>query len=79
MLDTLYELLFAPCILIATHLQTNLLMLFVMSCQEVSQDLRMSLEEKARKGGSAPSHARGKRKMKRGQAKTLSDLPKLNT
>lgn len=42
-----------------------------------SQDLRSALEEKAKKGGSGP--AKGRRKMKRGQAKTLSDLPQLNT
>lgn len=44
---------------------------------DASQDLRSALEEKAKKGGSAP--AKGRRKMKRGQAKTLSDLPQLNT
>mmetsp|Transcript_16659 Transcript_16659/g.31189 ORF Transcript_16659/g.31189 Transcript_16659/m.31189 type:complete len:241 (-) Transcript_16659:143-865(-) len=45
--------------------------------KDSSQDLRSALDDKARKGG--PTQARGKRKMKRGQAKTLSDLPKLNT
>jgi hypothetical protein len=34
------------------------------------------LEEKAKKSGGG---ARGKRKMRPGQAKTLSDLPQLNT
>lgn len=43
-----------------------------------SQDLRSALEAKARlAGGKKPS--RGRRKMKPGQAKTLSDLPVLNT
>ncbi|GAX26951.1 hypothetical protein FisN_9Lh255 [Fistulifera solaris] len=44
---------------------------------DASQDLRSALEEKAKKGGTA--HNKGRRKMKRGQAKTLSDLPQLNT
>jgi len=44
--------------------------------EDSSQNLRSALEEKAKKGG-APS--RGRKKMKRGQAKTLSDLPQLNT
>jgi len=43
---------------------------------DTSQNLRSALEEKAKKGGSS---SRGKRKMKPGQAKTLSDLPQLNT
>lgn len=41
-----------------------------------SQDLRSALEQKARQGG---SKRLGKKKMKPGQAKTLSDLPALNT
>eukprot|EP00339_Tiarina_fusa_P015761 CAMPEP_0117032824 /NCGR_PEP_ID=MMETSP0472-20121206/23504_1 /TAXON_ID=693140 ORGANISM="Tiarina fusus, Strain LIS" /NCGR_SAMPLE_ID=MMETSP0472 /ASSEMBLY_ACC=CAM_ASM_000603 /LENGTH=210 /DNA_ID=CAMNT_0004741579 /DNA_START=68 /DNA_END=701 /DNA_ORIENTATION=+ len=45
--------------------------------KDPSQDLRSALEAKAKKGGSSGS--RGKRKMKPGQAKTLSDLPQLNT
>lgn len=40
------------------------------------QELRSALEEKAKRSG--PSPGKGKRKMKRGQAKTLADLPKLN-
>jgi len=44
-----------------------------------SQDLRTALEHKARHGGSGKNVSRGKRKMKPGQAKTLSDLPQLNT
>lgn len=43
-----------------------------------SQDLRSALEQKARLAGSGKP-SRGKRKMKPGQAKTLSDLPQLNT
>lgn len=43
-----------------------------------SQDLRSALEEKSKKGGGS-SPKRGKRKMKRGQAKTLSDLPQLSS
>jgi len=44
-----------------------------------SQGLRSALEQKARQGGSGKKSSRGKRKMKPGQAKTLSDLPQLNT
>jgi len=44
-----------------------------------SQNLRSALEQKARQGGSGKKSSRGKRKMKPGQAKTLSDLPQLNT
>lgn len=44
-----------------------------------SQDLRSALEQKARYGGGGKKSSRGKRKMKPGQAKTLSDLPQLNT
>jgi hypothetical protein len=46
--------------------------------QEPSQELRSALEQKARQTGKGNGN-RGKRKMKRGQAKTLSDLPQLNT
>jgi hypothetical protein len=46
--------------------------------KDQSQDLRSGLQEKAKKSGGKPS-TRGKRKMKPGQAKTLSDLPQLNT
>jgi hypothetical protein len=50
--------------------------------QDVSQELRSALEEKAKKqggqSGGAKRTGRG-RKMKPGQAKTLSDLPVLNT
>lgn len=45
---------------------------------DASQDLRSALEQKARQGGGGKP-SRGKRKMKPGQAKTLSDLPALNT
>jgi hypothetical protein len=44
-----------------------------------SQDLRSALEEKAKKSGSAGGGRKGKRAMKPGQAKTLSDLPQLST
>lgn len=44
-----------------------------------SQGLRSALEQKARHGGGGKKPSRGKRKMKPGQAKTLSDLPALNT
>jgi len=47
--------------------------------QEASQELRSALEEKAKRGGGPASGGKGRRKMKRGQAKTLSDLPKLST
>jgi hypothetical protein len=46
--------------------------------EDSSQDLRSALEEKAKKSGSAGGR-KGKRMMKPGQAKTLSDLPQLNT
>lgn len=46
--------------------------------QDESQYLRSALEEKAKKSGGTGG-ARGKRKMKPGQAKTLSDLPQLST
>jgi len=47
--------------------------------QDSSQNLRTALEQKARQGGGGKKKLRGKRKMKPGQAKTLSDLPQLNT
>jgi hypothetical protein len=50
---------------------------FLFHVQDSSSDLRNSLQDKAKKGGSSSS--RKKRKMKPGQAKTLSDLPQLNT
>lgn len=40
--------------------------------------LRSSLEQKARQGGNPSNPKRGQRKMKPGQAKTLSDLPQLS-
>lgn len=43
-----------------------------------SQDLRSALEQKARQAGSGGKR-RGKKRMKPGQAKTISDLPALNT
>jgi hypothetical protein len=52
--------------------------IFSFYSQDSSQNLRSALEEKAKKGGASGS-AKGKRKMKPGQAKTLSDLPQLNT
>lgn len=46
--------------------------------REVSgQELRSALEEKAKR--SYPGPSKGKRKMKPGQAKTLSDLPQLSS
>ena len=44
--------------------------------QDTTQDLRSALQEKAKKAGS--SGGKRARKMKPGQAKTLSDLPVLN-
>jgi len=44
-----------------------------------SQDLRSALEQKARYAGADKNSSRRKRKMKPGQAKTLSDLPQLST
>jgi len=44
--------------------------------QDTTQDLRSALQEKAKKSGS--SGGKRARKMKPGQAKTLSDLPVLN-
>lgn len=46
--------------------------------QDVSQTLRSALEAKAKKGGGPTGGRRGKRTMRPGQAKTLSDLPKLS-
>jgi len=43
--------------------------------KDSSQDLRSSIEEKNRNSGPR----KPKRKMRRGQAKTISDLPQLNT
>mmetsp|Transcript_27009 Transcript_27009/g.55339 ORF Transcript_27009/g.55339 Transcript_27009/m.55339 type:complete len:80 (-) Transcript_27009:470-709(-) len=45
--------------------------------KEPSQNLRSALEEKARKQPGA-GQSKPKRKMKPGQAKTLSDLPQLS-
>lgn len=44
--------------------------------EDASQNLRSALEEKAKKSG--PSGGKRARKMRRGQAKTLSDLPQLS-
>jgi len=44
--------------------------------QDSSQDLRSALEEKAKRSGGGGG--KGKRRMKPGQAKTLSDLPQLS-
>jgi len=44
--------------------------------EDSSQNLRSALEEKARKSG--PSKGKKPRKMRPGQAKTLSDLPQLS-
>ena len=41
------------------------------------QELRSALEEKAKRNSGGPP--KGRRKMKRGQAKTLADLPQLST
>lgn len=46
--------------------------------EEQSQTLRSALEEKARKQQPSSGPTRPKRKMKPGQAKTLSDLPQLS-
>jgi len=45
--------------------------------EDASQNLRSALEQKAKKAG--PSGGKRAKKMQRGQAKTLSDLPVLNT
>jgi len=49
--------------------------------EDESQGLRSALEEKAKKAAAAGGGAakKGKRTMRPGQAKTLSDLPQLNT
>lgn len=47
--------------------------------QDSSQTLRSALQEKAKKESGGPKRPGRVRKMKRGQAKTLSDLPQLNT
>ena len=51
--------------------------------KEQTQELRSALEEKAKKGGNNSSSSMNKRRgtktMKRGQAKSLSDLPQLST
>jgi len=44
-----------------------------------AQELRSALEEKAKRNPSGGGSNKGRRKMKRGQAKTLADLPQLNT
>ena len=44
--------------------------------KEPTQNLRSALEEKARK--QQPGPTKPKRKMKPGQAKTISDLPQLS-
>lgn len=46
--------------------------------EDSSQDLRNALEQKARQGGAGGGGRKGRKKMKPGQAKTLSDLPQLN-
>lgn len=46
--------------------------------EDQSQTLRSALEEKARKQQPASGPTRPKRKMKPGQAKTISDLPQLS-
>jgi hypothetical protein len=49
----------------------------MLSLQEPAQNLRSALEQKARQQPSA-NNGPPKRKMKPGQAKTLSDLPQLS-
>jgi hypothetical protein len=45
-----------------------------------AQELRSALEEKAKRSpGAAGGGNKGRRQMKRGQAKTLADLPQLST
>mmetsp|Transcript_450 Transcript_450/g.594 ORF Transcript_450/g.594 Transcript_450/m.594 type:complete len:224 (-) Transcript_450:892-1563(-) len=46
--------------------------------EDQSQTLRSALQEKAKQGGGGPSKRSRQRKMKPGQAKTLSDLPQLS-
>jgi hypothetical protein len=46
--------------------------------EEPAQNLRSALEQKARQQPSSPNSGPPKRKMKPGQAKTLSDLPQLS-
>jgi hypothetical protein len=58
-------------ILVVTSTQSN-------SCsQDTSQTLRSALEDKAKKSGG--TSRKGKRQMRPGQAKTLSDLPQLSS
>eukprot|EP00980_Cylindrotheca_fusiformis_P016682 scaffold5024_cov136-Cylindrotheca_fusiformis.AAC.11 len=52
-------------------------MFAVVETKDPSENLRSALQEKAKKGGGGST--RGKRKMKRGRSKSLSDLPQLNT
>lgn len=57
----------------------SLINLDFLAKEDSSQDLRSALEEKAKKSGSAGGGRKGKRAMRPGQAKTLSDLPQLST
>ena len=68
-----------------TRSHTILIALYLFVCVRLyslqkpdsSQELRSALEQKARLAGSKST--KGRKKMKPGQAKTLSDLPQLNT
>jgi hypothetical protein len=51
---------------------------FFFTLQDASQELRSALETKARMGGGT-AKPKGRRTMKRGQARTIHDLPKLNS
>ena len=51
--------------------------LYSLQKPDSSQELRSALEQKARLAGAKST--KGRKKMKPGQAKTLSDLPQLNT
>jgi len=58
----------------------SLVQLDYLNDNDSSKDLRSALQEKAKSsGGGGGTSPRGKRKFKPGKAKTLSDLPVLNT
>jgi hypothetical protein len=62
---------------LATYCHLSSHKLSILSSQEPAQNLRSALEQKARQQPSA-NNGPPKRKMKPGQAKTLSDLPQLS-
>lgn len=57
----------------------SLVQLDYLNDNDSSKDLRSALQEKAKNSGGGGASPRGKRKFKPGKAKTLSDLPVLNT